>query len=83
MIVLSLSGWAIYGISEALKLEQPVEEEKWFPDGHMYNDFSTRESNLFLSKATDSYVYCFGKTVMSIFVSGKGQENVNEEEEHE
>ncbi|CAD7945765.1 unnamed protein product [Amoebophrya sp. A120] len=56
LIAFGLSCWAIYGITEALQLEPPVEEEKWFPDGHMYNDFSTRESQLFLSKPTTEYV---------------------------
>eukprot|EP00392_Amoebophrya_sp_AT5.2_P009109 g9137.t1 len=54
-LIVGISSWSVYAISEAFQLRPPVEEEKWFPAGHMFQDFRSDQKLRFRSSPTSEY----------------------------
>lgn len=55
IIVLGLTGYGVFSFYYAAQLSPPVEQERWFTGGHMYNGFVDSMTNDFKSNNINEY----------------------------
>jgi len=48
--------WGVFAMLKGFKLTPPMEQEKWFPDHHMFTGLLDDNANMFLAGVDDQYV---------------------------
>ena len=70
-------GWGIFAMTKGFQLTPPTEQEKWFPDKHMFTGLLEDNANLFLAGVDDQYVkfsWAYGIEGVDRSENGNGKE---------
>ncbi len=63
ILIVACVSYSAFSAVQAFKLEPPTEQEKWFPDNHMFTGVLDDNGNLFIGGVDDQYVkmnFAFG-----------------------